>query len=72
MNMTCPYCGQPMEKGFVMTNLRYSIFWLPETMEVNDLKNKKDSYKKQTLGSKYSPEIAACVIHYQELFGVKI
>ncbi len=41
-------------------------------MEVNDLKNKKDSYKKQTLGSKYSPEIAACVIHYQELFGVKI
>ena len=33
MNMTCPYCGQPMEKGFVMTNLRYSIFWLPETAD---------------------------------------
>ena len=22
-----------MEKGFVMTNLRYSIFWLPETAD---------------------------------------
>ena len=33
MNMICPYCGQPMEKGFVMTNLRYSIFWLPETAD---------------------------------------
>ena len=31
METNCPYCGKPMEKGFMITNPRYPIFWFPET-----------------------------------------
>lgn len=41
-------------------------------MEVNDFKKKMDSYGKEKLGFKYSPEIAACAIYYQDLFGIKL
>ena len=33
MKVNCPYCGKPMEKGFVMTHPLYAMFWLPETAD---------------------------------------
>lgn len=29
--MTCPYCGEPMEKGFMVTHFTREILWIPET-----------------------------------------
>ena len=29
--MICPYCGEPMEKGFMVTHVTREILWIPET-----------------------------------------
>lgn len=33
MDKICPYCGEDMERGFVMAHFRSNIYWLPETAE---------------------------------------
>lgn len=32
--MICPYCGKPMEKGFMATTYKRGIFWLPEAANI--------------------------------------
>ena len=41
-------------------------------LEVEDFTSKQDSYGRENLGTKYSPEIAACAIYYQDLFGITL
>lgn len=41
-------------------------------LEVEDFTSKQDSYGRENLGTKYSPEIAACAIYYQNLFGITL
>lgn len=31
MSDTCPYCGGPLEKGFMTTHWKSQILWIPET-----------------------------------------
>lgn len=31
--MNCPYCGEPMEKGFMVTHVMRDILWIPQTAE---------------------------------------
>ena len=58
----------PLEKQYLANGQYEELI----RMETNDFKNKMNSYGKEKLSSKYSPEIAACAIYYQNLFGIEL